>query len=73
MKHLEGLAFHNRGGVLGIWEGQPCFTKKVQYRLSWKVDGFGANWKSSMMCVFAYEYDMRLLGNGNKEQEKRIC
>lgn len=47
--------------------------KKVQYRLSWKVGGFGENWKSSMMCVFVYEYDMRLLGNGNKEQGKRIC
>lgn len=57
--------------MLGIWEGQPCFTKKVQYRLSWKVGGFGENWKSSMMCVFVYEYDMRLLGNGNKEQEKK--
>lgn len=72
MKRVGGLAFHTRGGVLGFWDGQPRFTKEVQYGLSWKMGRFGANWKSSMVCVCSYMYDMRLLRNGNKEQKKNL-
>lgn len=64
----------------------PCFTKQMQYGLSWKMRQFLANGKSSLVCVYVcgwvctcvyvcgwvciHVYDMRLLRNGKKEQQK---